>query len=177
MNRFSRKSLQVALAAAVVSFLVVGATAVDAAPDRPKKHFHAKLDATQETPIIASLATGEFDATLNADGDELSFELSWEGLEGGLPAAAHVHLGQPGVPGGVMFFLCGGGGKPACPAATRGTVEGTVTAANIVGVPAQGLPAGDFAEALRLMSLKEATYANIHTTSFPTGEIRGVIKN
>ena len=32
----------------------------------------------------------------------------YSGLEGGNVLFAHVHIGQMGTTGGVMFFLCGG---------------------------------------------------------------------
>ena len=87
-------------------------------------------------------------------------------------AAAHIHFGQRGVNGGVSAFLCGGSGTP-CPAS--GTVEGTITAANVVGPAAQGIAPGEFAELLRAMGLG-VTYVNVHTTpTYPGGEIRGQI--
>ena len=76
-----------------------------------------------------------------------------------------------------MFFLCGGGGKPACPSGTSGTVSGTVVAADIVGPAGQGVAPGAFAEAMSNMLEKNETYANVHNATFPSGEIRGVIKD
>jgi len=84
-----------------------------------------------------------------------------------------VHIGQIGTTGGVMFFLCGGGGTPACPN-SPGTVTGTVNASNIIGPPSQGVAAGEFQEAIRAMRAA-AAYANVHTTVYPSGEIRGQI--
>ena len=74
--------------------------------------------------------------------------------------------------GGVIAFLCGGGGKPACPA--DGVVEGTVTAANVVGPTDKGITAGEFGELIRAMR-NGATYANAHTSTYQPGEIRGNI--
>src|SRR6266540_1721427 len=69
---------------------------------------------------------------------------------------------------------CGGGGRPACPDGPdhSGEVTGTWTAADILAVPAQNVSAGDFAGILRILRAHEG-YANIHTTLFPGGEIRG----
>jgi hypothetical protein len=73
-----------------------------------------------------------------------------------------------------MIFLCGGGAQPACPAAMSGTITGTFSAVNVVGPTAQGVAAGDFATALKQV-LREASYANLHTSTFPAGEIRGKV--
>src|SRR5207249_5047173 len=135
-----------------------------------ERTFHARLNGGHETPSISTNATGEFRATLNSTGDELSYELTYSGLEGGNTLFAHVHLGQTGVAGGVMFFLCGGGGKPACPN-VQATITGTVTAANVVGPTGQGLTPGKFDEVIRAMR-SGISYANVHTGLFPGGEIR-----
>ena len=87
---------------------------------------------------------------------------------------AHVHVGQREVNGGVSFFFCGGGGKPACPASTSGTITGTVTAADVVGPTAQGFNEGDLASVERAINAG-VTYANMHTAKFPAGEIRGQV--
>ena len=73
-----------------------------------------------------------------------------------------------------MFFLCGGGSKPApCPNIS-GTVTGTVTAGDIMGPAGQGVAAGEFLEAIGAMRAGSA-YANVHTTVYAPGEIRGQI--
>jgi len=124
------------------------------------------------TPKLTN-ATGMFTGTIN--GDHIDFTLTFSNLTGN-PAVAHLHFGQRQVSGGVFLFLCGGGGQPACPAVTSGTITGTAGAANVVAqTPDQGIPAGDFAAALRAIRSGE-TYANMHTAKFPAGEIRGQVK-
>src|SRR5262249_21659176 len=145
---------------------------------RPPRVFHAELNGAQEVPAISTMSTATFSAQLNAAEDMLTYELRYSALEGGPgPTAAHVHIGQPGVAGGVMFFLCGGGPapgtKPACPAAPA-TVTGTVVASDVVAVTAQGIAAGEFDEVIRAMRTG-ITYANIHDATWPGGEIRGVV--
>ena len=85
---------------------------------------------------------------------------------------AHIHLAQKGVNGPVTVFLCGGP-TPACPS-PGGTVTGTIVAADVLAIPAQGLAAGDLAGLLRAIRAG-VTYVNVHSATFPTGEIRGQI--
>jgi hypothetical protein len=103
--------------------------------------------------------------------DAITFSLDFSGLSSNL-AVAHIHFAPSKVAGGVMIFLCGGGGQPACPAATSGTITGTITAANVTGPASQGIAAGDLDSALEAVR-SDLGYANMHTTNFPGGEIRG----
>jgi len=136
--------------------------------------FRANLVGYQETPSVSSTGIGEFRATL-VEPTKLHYVFRYQDLEGGASLFAHVHFGQPGVAGGVSFFLCGGSTKPTpCPDVS-GTVEGDVGPADVVGPNGQGIEPASFAEILRAMRAGYA-YANIHTTRWPGGEIRGQIK-
>ena len=146
---------------AVMTFAVAG--------DGGKTKFKAELNGYEETPSVSSTGMGSFDARI--DGDTIHFTLSYEALEGTTTSAAHIHLGQRGVAGGVIAFLCGGGGKPACPA-TSGTVTGTITAADVIGPAGQGIAAGEFDEVVRALRAGNV-YPNVHTNKHPGGEIRG----
>src|SRR5262249_7901044 len=88
---------------------------------------------------------------------------------------AHVHFGQPNVNGGVVFFFCGGGSKPACPAGatTPATGNGTIAASDILAPPpSQGLTPGG--PTGRIQEIRGGfAYANVHTMPNPGGEIRG----
>jgi CHRD domain len=156
---------------AVVALAVAGATAL--ATGGGGKKFSTKLTGFQEVPAISTAASGRFQARL--DGDELSYELSYSGIEGGTAFAAHIHLGQRGVNGGVSAFLCGGGDKPACPA-TEGTVTGVIDPADVIGPEGQGIAPGEFDELINAMRAG-VTYVNVHSTPmWPGGEIRGQIR-
>jgi hypothetical protein len=130
------------------------------------------LTGIEQVPSITSPASGAFAATLDPARQTLSFSLSYSGLSSAVQFA-HIHLGERFTNGGIMAFLCGGGGKPACP--QSGTVTGTVSASDIVALPAQGVPAGGFAQFAQGV-LAKAAYVNVHTATFPDGEIRGQIK-
>src|SRR6266568_3381801 len=144
----------------------------------------ARLRGFQEVPAISTTGSGEFRGKINDDGTSIDYKLSYSGLEGGNVLFAHIHLGQRSVNGGVIVFLCSNVPvpvtTPACPTPS-GTVTGTVTASDVIDVknPAnqvsQGITAGEFAELLRAIR-KGVAYANVHTVTFPTGEIRGQIR-
>ena len=53
-------------------------------------------------------------------------------------------------------------------------MTGTIAAADVIGPAAQGIAPGEFRELVRAMRAG-ATYANVHSTTFPAGEIRGQI--
>ena len=137
--------------------------------------YRARLTGFGEVPPKLVEGQGRFTGTLSADGSSIKWTLSWTGLTG--PAqAAHIHFGQPQNTGAVVVFFCGGGGRPACPDGPghSGTVSGTWTAADILAVPAQNVTAGDFAGFLKILRV-HLGYANVHTTLFQAGEIRGQV--
>jgi hypothetical protein len=85
-----------------------------------------------------------------------------------------------GANGGISVFLCQTatntdptGLAPTCP--QSGSVTGTLTAANVIGPTGQGVAAGEFSELVAAIRGGVA-YANVHSSMFPGGEIRGQIK-
>lgn len=133
----------------------------------------ATLSGYEETPSVSTVAKGKFRAEI--DGDSIDYRLTYTGIEGGTVLAAHIHFGQRHTAGGVSAFLCGGGDKPACPT-PGGTVEGTIDAADVIGPAGQGILAGQLNELVRAIRAG-ATYVNVHSTTFPAGEIRGQVKS
>lgn len=88
---------------------------------------------------------------------------------------AHVHFGSPAQTGGISVFLCtnlgnGPAGTQPCPAAPA-TISGTITPADIIGPAGQGIAAGEFTELVDAVHAGY-TYVNVHSTTFPVGEIR-----
>ncbi len=134
----------------------------------------ATLTGYQETPLtLASPASGQFNGTVSEDGTSIDFELSYADFPTNV-LVAHIHLGAPAITGGVTVFLCGGGGRPACPSPS-GTVTGTFTADDVRAIAGQDLAAGDLPKLLEAMAAG-ATYVNVHSMARPGGEIRGVIQ-
>ena len=138
--------------------------------------FAARLTGFQETPTLSTTGRGTFTARLNKAGTMIHFVLSFERLETAV-VVAHIHLGRPAIAGGVSVFLCGGGGRGPCttdPTGLSGTVEGDIAATDVIGPAAQGISAAEFEELVRALRAG-ATYANVHTTGRPAGEVRGQI--
>lgn len=166
-----RKLVAVLFAIATAGLVLAGVSLARGGDDDNNGRVSARLSGYQETPAsISTEAEGSFDARIGSSAIE--FELEYEDLEGGNVLFAHIHLGQRHTTGGVSAFLCGGGGKPACPNSPDGTVEGTITAANVQGPAGQGIAAGELDELVAAIRAG-AAYVNVHTATFPTGEIRG----
>jgi CHRD domain len=152
-----------------VALLALWALAGATLADEGGGSLRTSLSGFQEVP--PRLTNGHGTLTLQLGARQISYVLTYSGLSS--PAtAAHLHFGQKGVNGDIFAFLCGGPKPPACP--PSGTVSGTIEAADIIGIPAQGVPAGDLGAALRIIRSGTA-YANVHTGTFPGGEIRGQV--
>ncbi len=137
---------------------------------------NAQLTGYEEVPALNSAGTGMLRARIKAT--SIDYELSYSGLATNV-AQAHIHFGQKGVNGGISVFLCtniGGGtpNTPPCPAGDA-TFTGTLTSADVLGPTGQNIAAGDFDALVRAMRAG-VTYANVHTSQFPAGEMRGQIK-
>ncbi len=156
-----------------ISALTLAIVATVAFADEQRKA-RATLTGYEETPsTLSSPGRGEFRATIDDRNREIRYALTIGGLPT-IAVVAHVHFGQRATTGGVSAFLCGGGGKPACP--QNGTVEGTITPADVVGPTGQGIAPGEWDELVAAMRAGY-TYANVHTSAFPGGEIRGQIND
>jgi hypothetical protein len=110
------------------------------------------MTATAEVPTPkgeVGAARGAFTATVTKSetGATVSWQMTFSGLTG--PAgAAHIHVGQTGVPGPVAVALCG-----PCESPASGTAN--ATAATLAALQSGG------------------AYVNVHTATNAPGEIRG----
>lgn len=168
--------VRLAVAVAVTGAMAVAGTAAVAGGG--PKQLRASLDGYQEVPAVSTTGSGAFRAVVTRAGDGFGYRMSYSALEGDV-LQAHIHLGQPAVNGGVSVFLCsnlgnGPAGTPACPPPPA-TVTGTIDAADVIGPAGQGIAPGELAELLQAMRAG-VTYANVHTSKFPGGEIRGQIR-
>jgi hypothetical protein len=163
------------LGVVLLGAIAIAATAAVAHNDHGKGK--ARLDSYQEAPLtLSTTGTGTFRIRVASDG--LHYKLRYKDLSANA-TQAHIHFGRTGLAGGILAFLCGPAGasdKPVCPA-TAGTVEGVIDMADITaGAAGQGIAAGELSEVIKALR-KGAVYANVHTTAFPGGEIRGQVGN
>jgi hypothetical protein len=127
-----------------------------------------ELLGANETPPTGSLAAGTASVFFNAAADTLTYQVEFAGLEA--PATmAHIHFGDPGVAGPVLFAFTNQGP----PAATSGAFMGILTAADLHPDPGAGITT--FAQAVAAIETGH-TYANLHSGVFPGGEIRGQLQ-
>jgi hypothetical protein len=138
------------------------------------------LTGYQESVVgaISTTATGSFRASIDEDAQTIDYRLAHSGLTGTI-LFSHIHLGDRAQSGGVIVFLCGGGGKPACPQPADGdeaVVTGTITPGDVIGPSGQGIAGGEFGELVAALR-SGATYVNVHSSTFVSGEIRGQIND
>ena len=131
-----------------------------------------------ETGAILSQGAATLELQVDLQAQTVTYTMQFSGMSTPV-TQAHLHLGKVHDAGGVMVFLCsnlgnGPAGTPACPAGS-GTVTGTISAASVQAIPTQNVTAGDF-DALVEALESNTTYANIHTQSFPAGEVRGQVE-
>jgi hypothetical protein len=160
---------------AVVGSLLALATVAKA------EELGALLTGYEESPSVSTTGSGEFTAAVEPDGEVIQYTETYSALQGTV-TQSHIHVGQLGVNGSIVIFLCQTaanpdptGLAPECP--QEGTVSGTITAANVIAgsMAPQQLAAGDLAAVLTAIRAG-AAYANVHTDVSPGGEIRGQIR-
>ena len=181
-----RRLVAIAVAiTATVAVTTAASASIAGASDRNVNSFRIELSGFQEVPLsLSSSFNGSFRIQIDERNQEINYRLSYADLE---PATAvvnqaHIHIGQRAQNGGIILFLCtnlgnapAGTTSPACPPPPA-TVTGTLTVADIAVVTStpHGIVAGEFDEVIAAIQA-EATYANVHTSNFPAGEIRGQI--
>jgi hypothetical protein len=143
----------------VASMLIVASTPLTASAHNAE--FEADLDPGQETPAVESDGEGEAEFKLRRD--KVRFHVEWEDLTSGA-VAGHIHCAPTGSPGPVGVTLL------SEPKGTDGKVKGWFDG------PDAGNDCGwtSLDDVIVAMATGNA-YVNIHTATFPGGEIRGQI--
>lgn len=169
----------------VIVLVVLSASVLTFGFTQGFKNIKEILTGYEEAPSISTTGNGEFNARIKNE-NEVEYTLTYSDLEGAVQQA-HIHLGQAGVNGGISVFLCtnlgnGPAGTQPCPAPPA-TITGTITAADVSpNIPAtqmartQGLNTGEFDEFLAALRAG-ALYVNVHSTTWPGGEIRSQISH
>jgi len=143
----------------------------------------------EEGPSVSTGASAVFNARIGGgfpglQTQQIDWEMTYTALEGAVQQS-HIHIGQKSVNGGITVFLCsnlgnGPAGTQPCPqgpATIRGTITPQDVSPNIAataGARSQGLNTGEFQELIAAMRAG-ATYVNIHSTTWPGGEVRSQI--
>lgn len=167
------------LASALAVLVLIGATASaaqgsdDDETDKDQRRTGAVLAGYEEVPAISTEGGGSFRARMSGS-DAFTFRLTYGELSSHVQQA-HIHFGQRSVNGGVAVFLCsnlGNGPAGTAPCPDAGEVTGTIAAAQVIGPAGQGIAPGEFEEVIEAIRAGVA-YVNVHTDTFPGGEIRG----
>ena len=140
--------LRYSIALIAAALLVTGPLAA-----RADTGFSVSLDGLQEVPPNASPATGSGTLVIDNAQTQVTYSINYSGLTG-TRSAQHIHgPGAPGVPAPVVLPLSATG-------TTSGLVSGVAAiTATVIGYMVAG-----------------TAYVNIHSSTFPGGEIRGQIQ-
>ena len=166
--------------AASVGVGLVWVAAAGADGDHKPRRVRAVLTGFSEvTPAGGAVSTtgrGTFRADIDEVNSIITYTLKYSGLSSPV-TQSHLHFGQHHTSGGISVWLCQtatpfvpatGPAAPLC----APEVSGTLVIANVIGPAGQGIAAGEFAELVAAIR-GGVVYANVHTTSFGAGEIRG----
>lgn len=161
---------------AIVASTATGSAAMAGSDDsRSGNTLRVQLTGYEETPVALSTAgSGQFFFQLDRRAQTITYRLSYTPLTGTV-TQAHIHFGTRAQTGGIAIFLCtnlgnGPAGTQACPPAPA-TITGVIHPADVIGPSGQGISAGEFLEVVDAFQAG-ATYVNVHSTTFPGGEIR-----
>ena len=166
-----RIAARIALFGGVIAVLGAGSYALAGGGSTNVKD---ELTGYEEVPALSTSGSGEFRARIDDQDREIHWTLSYAGLEGNI-LQSHIHLGNVSVAAGISAFLCtnlgnGPAGTQACPAPPA-TISGTIRPADVIGPAGQGIAPGLFEELVAAIRAG-ATYANVHSSLYPAGEIR-----
>lgn len=131
-----------------------------AAPPAAARSFSSSLSGNQEVPRVLSFGDGTATFEISGDRRSVRFTLDTRNLVG--VTMAHIHAGALGVDGPIIFDLS------ATP--FTGPISGTLTETDFRPQPG----VASFVAALDAIE-RGATFVNVHTLSYPDGEIRGQI--
>lgn len=160
----SWKSVTWADAAVVLGVVVAVAACSESTSNPDRVQYFANLTGGAEVPATTSTATGSAAFELRG-GDTLIYAINAQNLSKAA-TASHIHVGSKTEAGGVV------NGFAINANVTSGTIaSGTIVLSKLVAAGTTQI-SGD--SLLKLLNNGNA-YVNVHTSTFPSGEIRGQI--
>jgi hypothetical protein len=179
MVRLAKRLVVCAPLLALVA-IVVGLPSV-ALGDDGAKSFSARFRGIDEVPSVSTDASASLMIRINGSGNTatIDYTLTFNGLRTPV-TQSHIHFGESRTSGAVVVFLCQTGqaaapaGTPSCGAGvTSNTITGHLTSADVTALAAaQGITTGEMGRLVQAIR-DGAAYANVHSTMFPAGEVRG----
>lgn len=118
----------------------------------PPIHFYAEMNADEESAVTESPGTARADFVLERSTLELSWKLTYSNTNS---AATGVHIHGPQTPGGEAGVIV-----DLAPEGMTNPVEGSTI----------------LTEGTMIYMVQDRLYVNLHTTTYPAGELRGHIK-
>lgn len=129
--------------------------------------FQATLSGANEVPARGTAAAGA--VGISIDGQTVRYTIETNAITS--ITGAHIHSGAAGINGPIRISLYPGPGVNFATTATGAVngvlIEGSFTASQVTGIT--------FDQLVEQMRAGTA-YANVHTTTFPGGEIRGQVQ-
>ena len=162
------KLIRLTALTSLVLGLVMAITSCEKVAEEKKTTNYEKkgiaLTGAQETPATPTTALGTMDVSYSKETRILTYNVTWSGLTGPV-AAMHIHgLAPRGYAAGVVQNIITSSGGISTPGAAypaTGKFSGTLLADGVV--------------VKELDLLNGMYYMNIHTATYPGGEIRGQI--
>lgn len=130
--------------------------------------FRTDLSGDNEVPVVDSAASGNVVMSLREGGTVLNFRVVLRGLSD--IVAAHLHLAPEGENGPVVAFLLPAGLDPSSREGrvARRFFRGSLSTGDLSG-PLLGQPLDALISAIEAGNV----YVNIHSSTSPSGEVRG----
>lgn len=128
-------------------------------------HFNASLSGKNEVPAKETNAVGEVIVTISKDETSVHYKVIVANIEN--VVASHFHMAPANANGGVVKGIFQNPNPQPSGPMNGILAEGDITGADLVGALAGNL--AGFIDAIR----KGNIYVNVHTTKYPSGELRG----
>ncbi|MCI0559671.1 MAG: CHRD domain-containing protein [Nitrososphaera sp.] len=128
--------------------------------------FSASLTGGEEVPEVDTNASGNAELIFDEDADEFAFVIDVQDIVD--VNAAHIHTGAAGEEGDIVATLFDD--------SIVGEFGGELASNNITSSDLEGPLSGENLDSLIALIENGEAYVNVHTDTFPDGEIRGQLE-